>query len=108
MSAPRPTPGEDPEWSRVEIRVKCHLEPRWSEWLDGLALTRENDGTTLIEGRVVDQAALFGIIDRMRDMALPLISILHVDPAGPTQPIDQLPPTATGRTTAPPQPRSQP
>lgn len=86
MSAAQPTPGEDPKWGRVEIRVRGHLEPRWSDWLDGLTLTREDDGTTLIEGPVVDQAALFGIIHRLRDMALPLISILHLDPSEPYPP----------------------
>jgi hypothetical protein len=80
VSATRPAHGEHSRTGRVEIRVRGHLEPRWSDWLDGLTLTRENDGTTVIEGTVVDQAALFGIFDRLRDMALPLISVLHVDP----------------------------
>ena len=66
-------------WRRVEIRVKGHLEPRWSDWLDGLTLTCEDGGTTLIDGRVVDQSALFGVIERVRDLALPLVSV-HVDP----------------------------
>jgi hypothetical protein len=82
MSA-TPRHGHDLEPGLVEIRVRGHLESRWSDWLDGLTLTRENDGSTLIEGPVVDQAALFGIIDRLRDMALPLISVLHVDPPVP-------------------------
>ncbi|MEO6510046.1 MAG: DUF4386 domain-containing protein [Nocardioides sp.] len=95
MSTTRPIPSENPGWSQVEIRVKGHLEPRWSDWLDGLTLIRENDGTTLIEGPVIDQAALFGVINRLRDIALPLISILHFDPA--ESHADQLPPTDTGR-----------
>lgn len=86
MSDALPTHGEDPTWGRVEIRVRGHLEPRWSDWLDGLTLTREDDGTTLIEGPVVDQAALFGIIHRLRDLALPLISIMHLDPFDPYPP----------------------
>ena len=49
-------------------------------WLDGLTVTREDDGTTLIHGPVADQAALFGVIHRLRDMALPLISITHAEP----------------------------
>ena len=81
-----PRHGKDPKPDRVEIRVRGHLEPRWSDWLDGLTLTRENDGTTLIEGPVVDQAALFGIIDRLRDLALPLISVLHPAPSAPYAP----------------------
>ena len=85
MSA-APTHGKDPKADRVEIRVRGHLDPRWSDWLDGLTLTHENDGTTLIEGPVVDQAALFGIIDRLRDLALPLISVLHPDTPVPSTP----------------------
>jgi hypothetical protein len=74
-----PTQGKNPQAGRVEIRIQGHLEPRWSDWLDGLTLTRHDDGTTLVEGPVVDQAALFGVLDRLRDLALPLISVLHVD-----------------------------
>ncbi len=81
MSGAHFTDGEPPTWGRVEIRVKGHLEPRWSDWLDGLTLTCEDGGTTLIEGRVVDQSALFGIIQRLRDLALPLISVQHIDAA---------------------------
>jgi len=81
-----PTEGERVKWGRVEIRIRGHLEPRWSNWLDGLTITREDHGTTLLEGPVADQAALFGIIARLRDMALPLISVLHVDPPGPSSP----------------------
>ncbi len=77
------TPGEGPACGRIEIPVRGHLEPRWSDWLDGLSLTREDDGTTLIQGPVVDQAALFGVLHRLRDMAMPLISVLHVDPPDP-------------------------
>lgn len=84
MSATRPTPDGLIRRGRVEIRVRGHLEARWSDWLEELTLTRQNDGTTLIEGPVVDQAALFGVIDRLRDMALPLISIVHIDPSAPT------------------------
>lgn len=80
MSGSQSSDGEQSNWGRVEIRVKGHLEPRWSDWLDSLSLTCEDDGTTLIEGRVVDQSALFGIIERLRDLALPLISVLHIDP----------------------------
>lgn len=85
-----PTDGGQVNLGRVEIRIRGHLEPRWSNWLDGLTITREDHGTTLLEGPVVDQAALFGIIARLRDMALPLISILHVDPPVPSSPTHEL------------------
>jgi hypothetical protein len=112
MSTTRETWGPDPRPGRVEILVRGHLEARWSDWLDGLTLTRRPDGTTLIEGPVVDQAALFGVIDRLRDMALPLMSVVHQDrPAGtpdavaPAPPAAAVPPTKPATTT---RPRSQP
>lgn len=86
MGARQPASGEDQQSGRVEIRVRGHLEPRWSDWLDGLTLTHQDDGTTVIEGPVADQAALFGVLHRLRDLALPLISILHIDPSAPYPP----------------------
>ena len=63
-----------------EIRVKGHLDSRWSEWFDGLALTHDADGTTQIRWRVADQAALHGLLQRTRDLGLPLVSVVQVDP----------------------------
>jgi hypothetical protein len=73
-----------PEGGRYEIRLTGHLEARWSEWFDGLTLTRETDGTTLLEGAVVDQAALHGLLQKVRDTGLPLISVTPV--SGDQQP----------------------
>ncbi len=67
------------EVGRYEIRLKGHLDSRWAAWFDGLSLTNENDGTTLIHGRVVDQAALHGLLQKVRDVGLPLISVTQVD-----------------------------
>ena len=58
-----------------EIRLKGHLEPRWADWFDGLTLTQENDGTTVLRGSVVDQAALHGVLGKVRDLGLPLIAV---------------------------------
>jgi hypothetical protein len=58
-----------------EIRLKGHLEPRWADWFDGLTLTRESDGTTVLSGSVVDQAALHGLLGKVRDLGLPLIAV---------------------------------
>jgi len=58
-----------------EIRVKGHLEPRWADWFDGLTLTQESDGTTVLRGSVVDQAALHGVLGKVRDLGLPLIAV---------------------------------
>src|SRR5215467_9895020 len=65
---------------RYEIRLKGHLDDRWAGWFDGLTLTRDDDGTTLLTGPVVDQAALHGLLRRVRDLGLPLISVNQVDP----------------------------
>ncbi len=68
------------ETGRFAIRVKGHLDARWSAWFDGLTITTKNDGTTLIEGPVADQAALFGVLQKMRDMGLPLLSVIRAEP----------------------------
>ncbi len=80
MSPTQPSRRPNDEFGRVEIRVKGLLEPRWSAWFDGMDITAASDGTTVIHGDVVDQAALFGVLQRVRDVALPLISVIHVDP----------------------------
>jgi hypothetical protein len=69
-----------------EIRVKGHLEPRWAAWFDGMALTTEDDGTTTIHGPVVDQAALHGVLHKLRDVGLPLVSVTPVEPRQPAAP----------------------
>ena len=67
------------------FRVRGHLDDRWSDWLGGLAVQRQEDGTTLLVGAVVDQAALHGVIIRIRDLGLPLLSVkLCVEPRGST------------------------
>lgn len=65
--------------SRCEIRLKGHLDQRWAEWFDGLTLTRHNDGTTLLAGPLVDQTALHGVLHKIRDLALPIISVQFID-----------------------------
>ena len=60
------------------IRVRGHLDDRWSDWLGGLAVQRQEDGTTVLVGPVVDQAALYGVIIRIRDLGLPLLSVNRV------------------------------
>jgi hypothetical protein len=63
------------EEGSYEIRLKGHLEPRWADWFDGLTLTHESDGTTVLAGSVVDQAALHGLLGNVRDLGLPLIAV---------------------------------
>jgi hypothetical protein len=71
---------------RYEIRLKGHLDSRWAAWFDGLSLTNENDGTTIIHGPVVDQAALYGLLQKVRDVGLPLVSVTQVQPGQPESP----------------------
>jgi hypothetical protein len=69
-----------------EIRLKGHLGTKWAAWFDGLSLTNESDGTTIIHGPVADQAALYGLLQKTRDLGLPLISVNHLDPDHPEAP----------------------
>ena len=71
---------------RYEIRVKGHLDARWAAWFDGLTLTHGSDGTTIIHGPVADQAALHGVLQKIRDLGLPLISVNHVERDRPPRP----------------------
>ena len=72
--------GNDSSPLQYEIRIKGHLDPRWSAWFDGLSLTKESDGTTIIYGPVVDQAALHGLLQKLRDVGLPLVSVIQASP----------------------------
>ena len=64
---------------RYEIRVKGHLNSRWAAWFDGLSLSAESDGTTIIHAPVADQAALHGLLQKVRDVGLPLVSVTQLD-----------------------------
>jgi len=63
-----------------EIRIKGHLENRWAHWFGGLTITLEDDGDTLLTGPVVDQAALHGLLKKVRDLGMPLLSVNRVKP----------------------------
>ena len=71
---------------RYEIRLKGHLDSRWTAWFDGLTLTHDSDGTTIIHGLVADQAALHGLLQKVRDLGLPLVSVTQVQPGQPECP----------------------
>lgn len=66
---------------QYEIRIKGHLDDRWADWFEGLTLTREASGETLLTGQVVDQAALHSLLRKVRDLGMPLLSVIQVDPA---------------------------
>jgi hypothetical protein len=63
-----------------EIRIKGHLDDRWSDWFEGLAITLEEDGNTLLTGTVGDQSALHGLLKKVRDLGMPLVSVSPLEP----------------------------
>jgi hypothetical protein len=67
-----------------QIRLKGHLGRQWTAWFEGLTLTLEENGETLLTGPVVDQAALYGLLRKVRDLGLPLLAVTQVKP-GPMQ-----------------------
>ena len=65
---------------QYQIRVKGHLGQEWSAWFDGLAITNIEQGQAIISGVIVDQAALFGVLLKIRDLGLPLLAVNRVEP----------------------------
>jgi len=68
---------------QYEIRLQGHLGHRWAAWFDGLSLTALDDSTTVISGPVVDQAALHGLLHKLRDVGIPLVSLTLLPPDAP-------------------------
>jgi hypothetical protein len=62
-----------------QIRIKGHLGSQWTDWFEGLTITLEDNGDTLLSGPVVDQAALHGLLKKVRDLGLPLLSVIRVE-----------------------------
>jgi len=78
----RPHAKTDPGQPMVyQIRIEGHLDAQWTDWFSGLSITLEENGDTFLTGPVVDQAALFGLLKKVRDLGLPLVSIDRVDSA---------------------------
>src|SRR5690349_4789438 len=75
---------QDPCTPRYEIRLGGHLGSRWVAWFDGLTLVTESDGTTVLSGPVVDQAALHGLLIKLRDIGIPLVSLTELPSGAPT------------------------
>ena len=63
-----------------QIRIKGHLGRQWTYWFEGLTITLEEDGDTLLTGPVIDQAALHGLLKKVRDLGMPLLSVNSVEP----------------------------
>ena len=80
MSETHTSTGDQDEPGLYEIRIKGLLDDRWASWFGGLTLTREDNGETLLTGPVVDQAALHGLLRKVRDLGVPLLSVTSVRP----------------------------
>jgi hypothetical protein len=83
MSGTTRIDGDRDDAGRYEIRVRGHLDGRWAAWFDGLGITTGIDGITVIHGPVADQAALHGLLQKVRDVGLPLVSVTRLESAEP-------------------------
>ncbi|WEK54971.1 MAG: hypothetical protein P0Y55_02480 [Candidatus Cohnella colombiensis] len=79
MSETYGSPNDHQEHCLYEIRIKGHLDARWAERFESMSFTHESDGTTILYGPVVDQAELHGLLRKVRDLGLPLVSVIQVD-----------------------------
>ena len=80
MRATHPSSKYDDEARTYEIRLKGHLDDKWADWFEGLTITRADNGETLLSGPVVDQAALHGLLRKVRDLGMVLISVICIQP----------------------------
>ena len=80
MANTRNPPTDSGEPLVYQIRLKGHLGVHWADWFEGLTLTLEANGETLLTGPVVDQAALYGVLSKVRDVGLPLLSVVCIKP----------------------------
>ena len=74
---PKPDPCQPTVY---QIRLQGHLGPEWTDWFGGLTVTLEDNGDTLLTGPIVDQAGLHGLLKRIRDLGIPLISVMRIEP----------------------------
>ena len=80
----------DPDWPAIyEIRVEGHLGHALAGWFEGLSIALEDDGDTLLTGAIVDQAALHGLLKKVRDIGVPLVSVNRLEPGPAPQPTEE-------------------
>ena len=82
MSTTHASTNDEPEFGRYEIRIQGHLDNRWANRFEGLTLSREDNGDTRLTGPVAAQAALHGVLRKVRDLGLPLVSVVRVESKG--------------------------
>jgi hypothetical protein len=76
-----PNPTTDPQQRMIyQIRIQGHLGAEWTDWFEGLTITLQDNGETLLTGSVVDQAGLYGLLRKVRDLGLPLLAVNRVYP----------------------------
>jgi hypothetical protein len=80
MSTPHASTEDHREPGCYEIRLKGHLDARWADQFEHMTFTHASDGTTILAGPLVDQAALYGLLRKVRDLGLPLLAVNLVDP----------------------------
>ncbi|MBX3080570.1 MAG: hypothetical protein KF716_02980 [Anaerolineae bacterium] len=86
MSEPLDSTGHADDAGCYTIRLKGHLDSRWADWFEGFTITLEDNGETLLIGTVVDQSALHGVLRKVRDLGMPLVSVNLVTPEQPDVP----------------------
>lgn len=79
MSNRTASPSASPQPPVYQIRVRNHLDSQWTDWFSGMSITLEEDGVTVLTGPVADQAALHGLLKKIRDLGMPLVSVNRVD-----------------------------
>jgi hypothetical protein len=72
--------------TNYQIRIEGELGPQWSDWFEGLSISQEEDGTTLLTGPVSDQSALHGLLKKVRDLGIPLVSVNRMETDGCSNP----------------------
>ena len=73
-------PHEPGEHLVYHVRIQGHLDDEWDDWFGGVTITLEDDGTTLLTCHVVDQSALYGLLRQIRDLGMPLLSVIRIEP----------------------------
>ena len=78
MSENHPSSNDDHQLGHYQIRIQGHLDEQWADWFGGLTITLEEDGDTLLTGPVIDQAALYGLLRKVRDLGMALVSVHQI------------------------------